>query len=140
MILYVLIPDKHSKMLYNMGKSYMFTSTPKEFIHHLKNEYLEVSLRIHQKTMASVFVPWPNNFPELVQLFENIGVVKPAEYRDVEQLSSIRGETICQIDLSVRLSCFGDSVETQYQAKVVGNQNEYILKNPYDKHTFKCEL
>lgn len=123
-----------------MGKSYMFTITPKELIENLKGKRLEMSLRINQKTVGTAMVPWLDTFPEMVKLFETIGVVKAVDYSDVEELRNIHGKVIGKMDVFVRLSCFGESVETQYQKKVEGNHMEYILKNPYDKHTFKCEL
>ncbi|XP_023310511.1 uncharacterized protein LOC111691627 [Anoplophora glabripennis] len=131
--------DKDRQVLYNMGKSYLFTTSPKELINSLK-EQLEMSLRVNQKTVGCAALTWSNDFTEMVKLFEKIGVVKAVDYSDVEELKGKSGQVVGKMDIFLRLSCLGNSVETQYQANVVGQRKEYIFKNPYDRHTFKCEL
>ncbi|KAJ8926012.1 hypothetical protein NQ315_009867 [Exocentrus adspersus] len=132
--------DTGSTVTYDMGKSYLFMYNPKDLIKQFKKEKLEVSVRVNHKTVGRVSFPWKEDFAGMVELFQRIGVVKAVDFWNPIQPKDLDGNVVAEVEMFTRLSCFGDSLETQFQIKPVGDTKEYIFKNPYDTHTFKCQV
>lgn len=136
-------------MEFNFGKSYLFACKAKDLYDSLKNHPLDIDVGIKQSPLpiGRAMVDWSEDFTDMVQAStESYGYITPAAIYGLFVLSDSSGAPVGSVDIFVRLSCFGKSIQTifqvvQHPAKDGGppGPRQFLFKNNNAATTFKCE-
>ncbi|XP_060536280.1 uncharacterized protein LOC132708157 [Cylas formicarius] len=123
----------------NFGKTFLFTSRPSTLRNLLETEPLEIGLYDGVKLCGSVTVPWKLEFSEMIKFFETIGMVKSCVIHELFPFTSDYDTKVADIDIFLKMSCFGENVQTLFQVRHFGKNQELIFRQGNKSETFKCE-
>ncbi|CAH1163676.1 unnamed protein product [Phaedon cochleariae] len=127
-----------SLLTINMGKTCLIVHKPKDLVSELRRCPLEVGFQIKRKTIGTALIPFKTEFADMVNIYESIGVVKSVEYNGISDLKKTpEEEKIGTIEIFLRMSCYGDNIDTDFRWFEV--TNEYVFMEPKTTATFKIE-
>lgn len=123
---------------YKSGKSHLIPLLQENLQQALENQNLEVTVGIRGdvKPIGSSSAPWDDCFKEMVQVSHE-EFVTPASISDnfcLMESGVIKGN----VQLFLRLSCFGKSIQTQFEVLHEGGKSQFLFKTPNMATTFVC--
>ncbi|KAH1007871.1 hypothetical protein HUJ04_005051 [Dendroctonus ponderosae] len=123
----------------NYGKTYLFVSKPSDLRQLLVSDPYQITLYDGNKTIGFTTEFWKREFSEMIKFFESLGIVKSTAVEDMYELQNDRGVTTAKIDVFLRMSCFGQNLQTMFQIKQAGQKQEFIFRQRNTSRTFKVE-
>ncbi|XP_074042075.1 uncharacterized protein isoform X1 [Leptinotarsa decemlineata] len=132
-----IVPSPNVTVDLNMGKTYLFDYIASDLIMELKTLPLELLFRVKRKPIGTALIPWKSEFSDMVKIYETIGVVKSVDYNGTVDILEEDIGKVGSVDLFIRLSCFGSSIETDFRMDPL--TDEFTFMNPRTMATFKCE-
>lgn len=111
----------------NIGKSCVFTYNYQSLLNEMEKYPLEISIKLrNKKLLGKSTIPWKKEFSDMVNIFQQIGVVKSVDYTsDIDIMDKDR--KIGVMHFYVRMVCGGEGVETDFRIKNDLGQDNWIL-------------
>lgn len=127
----------------------MFPCKPDILINALRNLPLQVIVSFKQKPLpiGQTSVQWTPDFVEMVEgCKDSAGYISPAYYKRQVRVDDSSGQKCADLDLFVRLSCFGKDIQTNIQILVPKDakdgapvNKQFLFKCAALATTFQCE-
>lgn len=83
-------------------------------------------------------IQWNDNFLDLIGLSITVDNVQPAKLEDQFKIYSGVDKIIGTVDIFMRLSTFGEKIETLYYMEDIETSSNYMFMNPNSSKIFKC--
>ncbi|KAK9884147.1 hypothetical protein WA026_005098 [Henosepilachna vigintioctopunctata] len=125
---------------FKCGKSYLCFFSPDNLLDALERKSIEVVVCIKGdvQPICSATIPWNESFRDLITESKDvIGLLTPATVTEncILMNNEIKKGNLV---LFLRLSCFGTSLQTQFEVNLESGNKQYIFKSPYMMTTFTC--
>lgn len=126
---------------FNIGKSCIFSYNPQSLRTELTKYSLEIFLKNRNKNILGKGVlPWKKEFSDMVNVFEQIGVVKSVDHSNtVEIMDASTNKKIANLNLFIRMGCGGDGVETDFRLTKELDNDDWILIHTKTLASILCE-
>ncbi|CAG9766037.1 unnamed protein product [Ceutorhynchus assimilis] len=125
--------------LMNYGKTFLFVVKPSTLRQLLQSDPFIIQLHEGTRTLGLATVPWKKEFAEMVKYFETLGIVKSTTVEDTFELHNEKNEITAKIEIFLRMSCFGQNVQTVFQIRKAGTKFEYLFRQRNASKTFTVE-
>lgn len=113
----------------NIGKSCIFTYNPQSLAKELIEYPLELLLKAkNKKVLGKAIFPWKKEFSDMVNVFEQIGVVKSVDHTNNIAIMD-KKKKIGTVRIYIRMGCGGDGLETDLRLRNDFRQNAWVLMN-----------
>lgn len=123
----------------NIGESCIFAYHPQSLRAELTKFPLEILLKNNKdKILGKADFPWKKEFSDMVNIFEQIGVVKSVDHSNTIEIKN-RDKIIGNIRIYIRMGCGGDGLETDIRQRNDLDENNWILMHTKTMTSVVCE-
>lgn len=123
----------------NIGKSCIFIYNFQSLRAELQRYPLEIILQLtNKKALGKAVVPWKKEFIEMLNIFQQIGVVKSVDYSNATDIIS-KDVKIGSIHFFIRMGCGADGLESDFRLRNDVDDHAWILIHSKTMKSVLCE-
>ncbi|KAL1514070.1 hypothetical protein ABEB36_003392 [Hypothenemus hampei] len=123
----------------NSGKTFLFIAKPSILRHLLQTDPYQMVLYNGNVLIGSTSRLWKREFSEMIKFFDLVGIVKSTTEEGAYELHNDKGKLTAKLEVYLRMSCFGENLQTMFQIKKKGQDYEYIFRQRNASKTFKVQ-